>query len=39
MTQTVVKAEKLSKVLKVGEVTVHALRDVSMQVEKGIIEL
>lgn len=35
MTQTVVKAEKLSKVLKVGEVTVHALRDVSMQVEKG----
>lgn len=35
MSETVVKAENLSKVLKVGEVTVHALRDVSLQVDKG----
>lgn len=35
MKQTIVKAENLSKVLTVGEVTVHALRDVSMTVESG----
>ena len=35
MKQTIVKAENLSKVLNVGEITVHALREVSLKVEEG----
>lgn len=35
MTNIVVKASNLSKELKVGEITVHALRDVSLQIEEG----
>jgi putative ABC transport system ATP-binding protein len=35
MTNIVVKASNLSKELKVGEITVHALRDVSLQIDEG----